>query len=151
MQETRVQSLGWENPLEEEMATHSSILDWKIPWTKEPSEYSPWVGRVRYNWACVHAQTKKLLFSSKWNRIIQTHFSNSNSRRRTSQSTWLLCKPLSAGFFDTVWTHSELSIAAARLLFFSWAKIKVTDSKKLSRWDITKLYNWRTKLAFEVR
>ena len=35
-QETQVQSLGWENPLEEEMATHSSILAWKIPWTKEP-------------------------------------------------------------------------------------------------------------------
>ena len=32
MQETRVQSLGWEDPLEKEMATHSSILAWKIPW-----------------------------------------------------------------------------------------------------------------------
>ena len=36
MQETRVRSLGWEDPLEEEMATHSSILAWKIPWTEEP-------------------------------------------------------------------------------------------------------------------
>ena len=36
MQETRVQSLGQEDPLEKEMATHSSILAWKIPWTKEP-------------------------------------------------------------------------------------------------------------------
>ena len=36
MQETRVQSLGWENPLEKEMATHSSVLAWKIPWTEEP-------------------------------------------------------------------------------------------------------------------
>ena len=35
-QETWVQSLGWEDPLEEEMATHSSLLDWKIPWTGEP-------------------------------------------------------------------------------------------------------------------
>ena len=34
-QETWVQSLGWEDPLEKEMATHSSILDWKIPWTEE--------------------------------------------------------------------------------------------------------------------
>ena len=34
--ETRVQSLGLENPLEEEMATHSSILAWRIPWTEEP-------------------------------------------------------------------------------------------------------------------
>ena len=36
VQETRVQSLGWEDPLEKEMATHSSILAWKIPWTEEP-------------------------------------------------------------------------------------------------------------------
>ena len=36
MQETRVCSLGWKDPLEEEMATHSSILAWKIPWTEEP-------------------------------------------------------------------------------------------------------------------
>ena len=36
MQETQVQSLGWEDPLEEEMAIHSSILVWKIPWTETP-------------------------------------------------------------------------------------------------------------------
>ena len=36
MQETRVQSLGQEDALEKEMATHSSILAWKIPWTEEP-------------------------------------------------------------------------------------------------------------------
>ena len=33
--ETLVQSLGWEDPLEEEMATHSRILSWEIPWTEE--------------------------------------------------------------------------------------------------------------------
>ena len=36
MQETWVQSLGWEDPLEKEMATHSSVLAWKIPWSEEP-------------------------------------------------------------------------------------------------------------------
>ena len=36
MQETRVRSLGWEDALEKEMATHSSILAWRIPWTEEP-------------------------------------------------------------------------------------------------------------------
>ena len=34
-QETWVQSLGWEDPLEKDMATHSSILAWRIPWTEE--------------------------------------------------------------------------------------------------------------------
>ena len=36
MQETRVSSLGWEDLLEKEMANHSRILAWKIPWTEEP-------------------------------------------------------------------------------------------------------------------
>ena len=36
MQETRVLSLGWEDPLEEEIATHPGILAWRIPWTEEP-------------------------------------------------------------------------------------------------------------------
>ena len=38
MQKTLVRPLGWEDPLEEGMATHSSILAWKIPWTEEPGE-----------------------------------------------------------------------------------------------------------------
>ena len=42
MQGTRVPSLGWEDPLEKEMATHSSTLAWKIPWMEEPGGYSPW-------------------------------------------------------------------------------------------------------------
>ena len=36
MEETQVLSLGWEDPLEKEMAIHSNILAWKIPWTEEP-------------------------------------------------------------------------------------------------------------------
>ena len=36
MQEIQIRSLGWEDPLEKEMATHSSILAWRIPWTEEP-------------------------------------------------------------------------------------------------------------------
>jgi len=50
MQETGVQSLGWEDPLEKGMATHSSILVWRIPWTEEPGglQYSPW-GRKEWD------------------------------------------------------------------------------------------------------
>ena len=36
VQEIWVQTLGWEDPLEKEMATHSSILSWRVPWTEEP-------------------------------------------------------------------------------------------------------------------
>ena len=41
MQETRIQSLGLEDPLEREMATHASILSWRIPWTEEPGRLQP--------------------------------------------------------------------------------------------------------------
>ena len=50
MQETQVQSLGWEELLEEGMATHSSILAWRIPWTKKPGGLQPMGSqRVRHN------------------------------------------------------------------------------------------------------
>ena len=42
IQETQVQSLGWKDPLEKGMATHSSILAWRIQWTKSLVGYSPW-------------------------------------------------------------------------------------------------------------
>ena len=52
MQETRVQSLGGEDPLEEGMATHSSILAWRIPWTEEPGRLqSIGLQRVRHYWS----------------------------------------------------------------------------------------------------
>jgi len=50
VQETWVQSLGWEDPLEKGTATHSSILAWRIPWTEEPGRLQS-IGsqRVRHN------------------------------------------------------------------------------------------------------
>ena len=48
-QETWVRSLGWEDPLEEEMATHSSILAWKIPWTEEPGRLWSRGHKVRHD------------------------------------------------------------------------------------------------------
>ena len=52
MQETQVWSLGQEDPLEKEMATLSSTLAWKIPWTEEPGRLYPWVSqRAGHDWA----------------------------------------------------------------------------------------------------
>ena len=52
VQKTQLQSLGWEDPPEKRMATHSSIPAWRIPWTEEPGRYNPWVcKRVRHDWA----------------------------------------------------------------------------------------------------
>ena len=60
MQETHVQSIGWEDPLEKGMATHSNILAWRIPWTEEPgglqSMESQRVGHDRATNTFTHAQ-----------------------------------------------------------------------------------------------
>ena len=56
MQETQVQSLGWEDPLEKEMVTHFSILAGRIPWTEEPGGLQ--------SWGCKESDTtKQLTFS----------------------------------------------------------------------------------------
>ena len=54
-QEMRVQSLSWEDPLEEGMATHSSILAWRIPWTENPVDRE---SHVTW-WATVHGVAKR--------------------------------------------------------------------------------------------
>jgi len=54
MQETLVRFLGWKDPLEKEMATHSSIFAWRIPWTEEPGRLlSIGSQRVRHNLATI--------------------------------------------------------------------------------------------------
>ena len=65
--ETQVQSLGQEEPLEKEMATHSSILAWIIPWTEEPGELqSMGMQRVRNDWVTkqqilIYSENKRLV------------------------------------------------------------------------------------------
>ena len=59
MQETRVRSVGWEDPLEMEMATHSSILAWEIPWTEEPgSLQSMGLQGVGHDWVTEHTNLR---------------------------------------------------------------------------------------------
>ena len=54
MRETQVQSLGWEDPLENEIATHSSILAWKISWMEEPGGLqSTGLQRVRHDFTSI--------------------------------------------------------------------------------------------------
>ena len=64
-----VQSLGWEDPLEKEMATHSSILAWRIPWTEEPGGLqSKGSQRVRHDWASEHINTH-VIFKTIYDKI----------------------------------------------------------------------------------
>ena len=58
-QEMKLQSLGWEEPLEEDTAAHSSIPAWKIPWTEEPGGLpSKGSQRVQHEWATKHTHTR---------------------------------------------------------------------------------------------
>ena len=60
VQETWVQSLDWEDPLEEGMATHSSILAWRIPWTEEPGgPQCTGLQRVGHNRATKHSTAQQ--------------------------------------------------------------------------------------------
>ena len=59
---TQVWYLGWENPLEEELATHSSILAWKTPWTEEPNRLQGTGSqRIGHDWAQTHTHTHSLI------------------------------------------------------------------------------------------
>ena len=68
-QETQVRFLGWEDPLEKEMATHSRTLDWKIPWTEEPGRLQS-MGSLRVGHDCATSlsftfiMVNQLLFST---------------------------------------------------------------------------------------
>ena len=65
--ETWVQSLGWEDPLEKGMATHSNILAWRMPWTEEPGQLQSmgWRGRVKFQrlWTQEKSKSCKNKFS----------------------------------------------------------------------------------------
>ena len=88
MQEMRVQSPGWEDPLEKEMATHSSILAWRIPWTEEPgglqsTGLQSWTRQHRCTWTSTSINNRLLsaqdwflfclpAFAQAWDSLLQT-------------------------------------------------------------------------------
>ena len=108
MRETRVRSLGWEDPLEKEMAIHSRTIAWKIPWTEEPGRLqSMGLQRVGHDWATsLHFKAtvrkyqsglnSKSLFSQLWrlsprSRCQQQRFDSEASFLGLQAATILLC------------------------------------------------------------
>ena len=73
VRETRVRSLGWEDPLEKEMAIHSRTIAWKIPWIEEPGRLQPMGSqRVGLNWATsLHLKGITWEQLSRWTQISQ--------------------------------------------------------------------------------
>ena len=91
MQETWVWSLGWEGPLEEDMATHSSILAWRIPWTEEPAGLqSIGLQRVGHDWSDLARIYINYVKALKINKSRQTLKAN----MLVAQSCLILCNPM---------------------------------------------------------
>ena len=79
MQDTWIQSLGWEDPLEKRMNNHSSVLAWRIPWREEPGWLQSRLQRVRQDWATNTTFLKlNLLLKVPW-LLIQIHHTYTNS------------------------------------------------------------------------
>ena len=88
MQETWVRSLGREDPLEKEMATHSSVLAWRIPWTEEPGGLqSMGLQRVRLDWA--DGNDDPICETAKEIQMQRTDF-------------WTLWEKVSVGWFERI-------------------------------------------------
>ena len=67
VQETQVQSLGWEDPMEKEMATYSSTLAWKIPWVEEPGRLKSMGSlRVGHDWVTLLSLFTFMHWRRKW-------------------------------------------------------------------------------------
>ena len=135
MQEMWVLSLGWEDPLEEEMATQSGILAWKIPRTEDPVRLWSWGCKEGDRTECAHTYTHTHTHS-------HTHISKSSSRKekkirsilrdeicRVSQSSWknLVVKPDSKGVKGPQkrsWeAHRRVQRSRGKVLFsgYAWA------------------------------
>ena len=104
MQETQVRSLGWEDPLEKEMATHSSTLAWEIPWMEEPGRLYPWgckesdtTERLHFHFTLFYKEGISLLqFLYLFHLLIQTRWTHG----------FLLNSIDYDPFFYNIWIHT---------------------------------------------
>ena len=84
MRETGIQSLGWEDPLQKGMATHSSILAWRIPWTEEP-------GRLHSPWCHKESDTTEQLIHTHTYTYTHTHTHTEHTQHLAKEEKKLLC------------------------------------------------------------
>ena len=131
-QETQVGSLGWEDPLEKEMATDSSTLAWKIPWTEEPGRLQSiesqrighdWATSLYYLYSCNSAQCKMGIQCWTWNsRLV--------SSRERSMSRLILSPCLFNLYAEYIMRKSRLDKAQAGIKIAG--KISITSDMKMT-------------------
>ena len=89
MQDTVVQSLHWEDPLEKEMETHPSIVAWRIPWTEEPGRLqSMGSQRVRHDWVTITSLSVKIL------RLYLAFTETYSQTQNSTSGSWCKLQPL---------------------------------------------------------
>ena len=123
MWETRVQSLGWEDPLEKEMAIHSSTIAWKIPWTEEPGRLqSMGSQRVGHDWAIfTRSQSKFVQFLLYY---LVCHFSKELAKHgsRKSDNRWKYLDP-----YVHIKNQVRNQYILISLLYFSIGKLWISN------------------------
>ena len=147
MRETRVRSLGREDPLEKEMAIHSSILAWRIPWTEKPSRLqSTGSQRVGHDWATSPSPSPSRIhrgfrvpFPNKISCFVNTCVSSDNSLPSVRQR---------AQFWALEGVPFLQQIAALAGLFFAETDILTTQSNH----NITQFFvNVHSRVVWDVQ
>ena len=141
----QIWSLGGEDPLEEGMAIHASVLAWRIPWTEEPGRLQP-IGshRIRHNWsdfARTHDMEMGICKPSRtsWSQGVLWEESGEAGQALTQPSAargqivrmqwdYLCLKSISCPYFN--WTERPIKPIPVRALYSSPIKLKTFDSVK---------------------
>ena len=121
MQKTRLQSLCWEDPLEEEMATHSSILAWRILWTLEPGRLQS-MGSQRVRHDCTHAAFGGNKQTNKRHFINAQDWDNGESEGGKHSSVSYLGLPCTSSRQGSNSYFSPLSLNREKCFKVAWTK-----------------------------
>ena len=145
-QETSVRSLGQEDPLEEEVTTHSSILSWKIPWTEEPDGLQS-MGSQKHRTRLKWLSSSSMLFRVKIYKLCHLRVLPSLSSLPTCSHDWKLYFqniPWISALFSISSTNSAISaghLVQATLISGSSARITAAVYSTTSRLPVTLCYN----------
>ena len=148
MRETRVRSLGWEDLLEKEMTTHSSILAWRIPRTEEHGRLQS-MGSQRVGWTWLselHSFTQHLLYQKDLLNVCLSYVKWCSQKGSTVRSVLLqffiifLCNFLSPFFLSFFYSQFSLFLSSSFLFLFlpaifsSWSRVKL-DLPEIEKWN----------------
>ena len=131
MRETQVQSLGWEDPLEKGMATHSSILVWRIPWTEESGQLqSMGFQRVGHGWATnTHFQQRNVF----GNYLLKLLYCLSRSiwrRRNGGEEKWSDLPTKQRALMSKAGTVALSPDSQPRVYFFGYILLSLSLERK---------------------